>query len=70
MAQVAVLLPSSVLTVMVAEPADTAVTMPLLLTVATDVLLLLQVTFLFVAFVGSTVAERVTVLPILSVAVV
>jgi hypothetical protein len=50
---------------MVAEPALTAVTTPLL-TVATAVLLLLQVTFLLVAFSGNTVALRVKVSPAVS----
>ena len=57
--QVAVLLePSAVLTVMVALPFITAVTRPVLLTVATDVLLLLQVTLLFVALLGVMVADN------------
>jgi hypothetical protein len=43
--QDAVLLPSAVVTVMVALPAATGVTSPLVLTVATLVLLLDQVTF-------------------------
>ena len=42
---VAVLEPSCVVTVMVAVPTDTPVTRPVALTVATAVLLLLQVTF-------------------------
>ena len=42
---VAVLAPSAVVTVMVAVPTDTPVTRPVALTVATAVLLLLQVTF-------------------------
>ena len=49
--QVAVLLPSSVVTVMVAVPALTAVTVPFC-TVATLVLLLVHVTFWFVALAG------------------
>ena len=57
---VAVLLPSTVLTVIVVVPTATAVTVPLL-TVATLVLLLVQVTFLFVAFAGATVASNVNV---------
>jgi hypothetical protein len=61
-ALLAVLPPSTVLTVMVAFPAPTAVTTPLF-TVATPVLLLDHVTFLFVAFVGVTVAVRVAVAP-------
>ena len=43
----------------VAEPAATAVTLPLPSTVATEVLRLFQVTVLSVALEGSTVAERV-----------
>jgi hypothetical protein len=46
----AVKLPSTVVAVMIALPVDTAVTSPLLLTVAISVLLELQVTLLFVAF--------------------
>jgi hypothetical protein len=42
---VAVLEPSAVVTVIVAVPTDTPVTSPVALTVATAVLLLLQVTF-------------------------
>ena len=44
MVEVAVKLPSAVVTVMVAVPTDTPVTSPVALTVATAVLLLLQVT--------------------------
>ena len=54
--QVAVLPPSAVVTVMVAEPALTAVTFPLASTVATAVLLDAQVTALSVAPLGATVA--------------
>jgi hypothetical protein len=61
--QVAVLPPSAVVTMMIAVPAATAVTIPLLFTVATPVLLLLQVTFLFVALAGNTDAMRVDVPP-------
>ena len=61
--QVAVLEPSRVLTVMIAVPAPFAVTTPLELTVATDVLLEDQVTFLFVAFEGETEAVKVWVSP-------
>lgn len=50
------LVPSVVVAVIVAVPGDLAVTMPSLLTVATDVLLDRQVTVLLVALVGSTVA--------------
>ena len=60
-AQVAVLLPSAVVTVIVAVPDATAVTFPAVETVATLVLLLLQVTFLFVALLGETVAVSVSV---------
>ena len=60
-AQVAVLLPSAVVTVIVAVPDATAVTFPEVETVATLVLLLLQVTFLFVALLGATVAVSVSV---------
>ncbi len=49
-------LPSSALQVIVALPADLAVTSPLLLTVATDVLEELQLTLLSVALLGKTVA--------------
>ncbi len=45
MTEVAVLAPSAVVTVMVAVPALRPVTNPLVLTVAIDILLLLQVTF-------------------------
>ena len=45
MTEVAVLAPSAVVTVIVAVPTDTPVTSPDALTVATAVLLLLQVTF-------------------------
>jgi len=59
---VAVLEPSCVTTVMVVLPTATPVTVPLL-TVAMAVLLLIQVTFLFVALAGSNVAVRVSVPP-------
>ena len=61
--QVAVLFPSTVLTVIVAVPALTAVTTPELDTVATDVLFDDHVTDLFDAFEGETVAVRVYVDP-------
>ena len=61
---VAVLEPSCVVTVMVAVPTDTPVTSPLALTVATAVLLLLQVTFWFVAFAGVMVELSCCVPPI------
>ena len=60
--QVAVLPPSSVVTVMLAVPVPTAVTLPPS-TVATDSLSLLQVTFWLVASSGSTVAVRVRLSP-------
>ena len=63
--QVALVLPSSVVTVMVAVPFATAVTTPLLLTLATEVLLLDHVTFLFVALSGKIVAVSVVVAPAL-----
>lgn len=59
--QLAVLLPSSVVTVIVAVPSALAVTNPVEETVATEVLLLVQVTFLFVALEGYTVAVSVPV---------
>jgi hypothetical protein len=58
-AQVAVLLPSAVVTVMVALPSATALIVPPD-TIATVVLLLLHVTFLFVALEGATVAVNVS----------
>jgi hypothetical protein len=62
-AQVAVLFPSAVVTVMVALPAAKAVTKPFDDTVATEVELLLHDTFLFVALEGAMVAVNVSVLP-------
>ena len=62
-AQVAFLLPSAVVTVIVALPAALAVTTPEAETVATSVLLDDQVTSLFVAFSGVTVAVSVAVSP-------
>jgi hypothetical protein len=56
--QVAVLLPSAVVTVMVALPADTAVTLPLEDTVATEGALLIHVTVLTVASEGVTAALK------------
>jgi len=58
-AQVAVLAPSDVVTVMVAEPAATADTRPVVETVATALLLELQLTAGLVALAGVTVAVRV-----------
>jgi hypothetical protein len=55
---------------MVAVPAATAVTTPLELTVATEVLLLLHVTLLLVAFAGDTVAVKVAVWPTVKLNVV
>jgi hypothetical protein len=62
-AQVAVLLPSAVLAVIVAEPADTAVTRPEESTVARKVLEEDHDTVLFVALVGATVAVSCRVSP-------
>ncbi|MCL1838774.1 MAG: hypothetical protein FWG47_05590 [Propionibacteriaceae bacterium] len=64
----AVLPPSAVFTVIVALPTALAVTTPVADTVATLVLLEVQITFLFVAFVGVTVAVNDTVSPTLIVA--
>ena len=61
--QIASKFPSSVSTVIVAVPADTAVTLPLSLTVATSGSSLLQLTFGLVASSGSTVAVRVALSP-------
>ena len=61
--QVSVKLPSTVLTVIVAVPALTAVTLPLVSTVAISLLLLSPVTARLSALAGSTVAVRVSVLP-------
>jgi hypothetical protein len=55
--------PSSVVAVMVAEPDDTPETSPFSFTVATLVLLLVQVTFLLVALAGLTVAAITPVPP-------
>jgi hypothetical protein len=67
---VAVLEPSAVVTVIVAVPTDKPVTSPVALTVATAVLLLLQVTFWFVALAGAIVAVNCCVPPIKIEAVV
>ena len=64
MLQVAVWPPSTVFTVIVAFPAFTAFTRPVLLTVATAVLLLDQVTALFVAFAGCGHAASWKVFPV------
>lgn len=66
---VSVLLPSFVVTVIVAEPALTPVTTPLASTVAVAVSFDLYVTVLSVAFVGAIVAVKVTVLPTATLAV-
>jgi hypothetical protein len=63
-AQEAVLLPSTVVTVMLAFPGLTAVTVPFVDTEAIAALLLLHVTFLFVALLGAIVGMRVSDLPI------
>lgn len=68
--QEAVLFPSAVLTVIVAVPADFAVTTPLDETVATLVFDELHVTFLLVAFEGDTVAVSVSVEPVFNVVLV
>ena len=56
--QVSVCEPFTVVAIIVVEPADTAVTTPALLTVATAGLLDDHVTFLFVAFAGITLAQK------------
>jgi hypothetical protein len=66
--QFAVKFPSSVLTVIIAVPADTAFTSPPADTVATLSLSLVQLTFLFVALAGETVAVRVS-LPLTAIVV-
>ena len=68
MAALAVKLPLEVVTVIVAEPAAMPVTTPEELTVATDVLLEVQLTVLFDALEGKTVAASVVVLPAATVA--
>ena len=70
MAQVAVLLPSWVVTVMVAVPAATAVTRPLVFTVAIAVLLDDQLTVLLVALLGAMVGVSCWVPPTATEAVV
>ena len=60
-AQVSFLPPSAVVAVMVAVPAATPLTLPFSSTVATDVSLLLHVTFLLVASEGATLAVSVVV---------
>lgn len=66
--QVSVQPPSAVVTVMVALPAETPLTTPLL-TVAILVFEEDQVTFLFVASLGETVAVRLVVEPTATLAV-
>ena len=61
------MLPSSVVTIIVAVPSETAVTRPLDDTVAIDVELDFQLTFLFVAFEGITVAVSWLVSPSVNV---
>ena len=61
--QVAVLLPSAVVAVIIAVPAFTAVTFPVLSTVAIALLEVVQFTALFVAFDGATVADKLYVPP-------
>ena len=61
--QVAVKLPSAVVTVIVAVPTDTAVTFPCASTVAIAGLLLDHVTFWLVALAGAMVAIRVSLSP-------
>ena len=58
-AHVAVLAPSTVVTVIVADPTPLAVTTPAEDTVATELLLDVHVTVLFVALAGVIVAVRV-----------
>jgi hypothetical protein len=62
-AQFALKPPSTVVTVMFALPADTALTVPPVETVATAVLLLIHDTLLFVASEGATVAINVSLPP-------
>ena len=67
--QLAVLSPSVVLTVIVASPAPSAVTFPVVLTVATLAAFVDHDTVLSVAFDGNTVAISVSVAPLSSVSV-
>jgi hypothetical protein len=64
---VSVFPPSSVVAVMVADPIETTVTIPVALTVATAVLFDVQVMFLFDAFAGAIVAASCCELPTLRV---
>jgi len=68
--QFAVNPPSSVVAVIVAVPADTAVITPELFTVAVPALPDDHITVLFVAFAGATVAVSVSLVPATSVVVV
>ena len=61
--QDALKLPSSVVTVMTAVPAATAVTFPVSSTDATDASSEVHTTFLFVAFSGRTAATRFSLAP-------
>ena len=56
-------LPSAVVAVIVVQPKVIPITMPSLPTTATDVLLLVQVTFLLLALAGSTLAVSVREFP-------
>jgi hypothetical protein len=67
-AEVAVLLPSAVVTVIVADPVATPVTTPAELTVATELLDVVQLTVLTVALEGATVAVKLVVAPTFTVA--
>ena len=62
--QFAVNPPSAVVAVIVAVPAATAVTRPLALTVATELLVEVQLTFLFDALAGAMVALSCAVAPL------
>lgn len=64
------MVPSVVLAVIVAEPGAIAVTRPLLFTVAMLLLLVDQVTALFVALLGNTVAVNCKVFPLVNSALV
>jgi hypothetical protein len=64
---VAVLLPSAVVTVMVAIPALMAVTFPVASTMAISSLSLFQMTALFAAFSGDTVVIKLKSSPIATV---
>ena len=68
--QVAVKLPSIVVTVIIEVPAPTVVTVPLLSTVAAAGLLEVQVRPLLVALVGATVAVNCSALPAVKIKLV